>query len=869
MEKNTKYFLGLEKARSNAKVMDRLVDSNGRVITNQSEILTEQVRFYSEVYRKKKDFDVANANDFVRNLDIPKLSEEDKTKLDNDITVEEIAKSLRSMSNDSSPGPDGITYSFLKFFWTKISDMIYNSFNSAFATGEMSYTQRQGILTLIHKGKELQRDNLSNWRPISLTNTDYKVLAKLLANRLTTVITSIISPDQVGFIKGRNISTIIRLVDDTIDLLNSSGKSGAILAVDYRRAFDSISQEYTLWAFKKFGFGDNFMKWVGVLFNNIESSINYQGWISESFRVDSGVRQGCPFSPLAFILGLEILAIKIRSNEGINGIILPTPNMNANITLALKIALYADDITLFLNNKNDMEKSIAIIKSFSVFSLLEINENKSELMKIGNVDEQDWGGNIRVTEKLKILGIYFKNNTSASLIEENWVNRIKKIENLIALWTKRNLSITGKICIIKTFLLSQLVYIIQALSIPEHILNKINTIIFRFLWKKKNTNTRAFEKIKRSTICNGFEYGGLTMINIVDMQKSFQISWITKLLEGGFDTVNIIPTYIFSKLGPNFISLKGTATIKSFIGLDKIKSHFWGNAMKVWIENREHLKIMTDNSILKYRKEILWNNELIKYRGKCLYFEEWARKGIHYISDLKNNNHIITFDEVCRLIGNSASRIFEYNAIYTALLSHNARNIPYLNTKDFYLKKSPTPKQIRNSLTVRNIQPNITTYWERRFNFIFSENIWIVARISTTEERLRLLQWKIIHRIYPTNILLHKMGIRNSMLCQDCNVIDSLEHFFFSCSKIRKIWELCQNFIFSSISKHIILTENDVIFGYRIDFLKSQEVRFINHLILITKMVISKFRYGESYDINYMFDNDVAIRKKYLLNVNV
>ena len=119
-----------------------------------------------------------------------------------------------------------------------------------------------------------------------------------------------------------------------------------------------------MWTFKCFGFGDNFLKWVGVLFNNVESSINYQGWLSEGFKEETGVRQGCPFSPLAFILGLEIMAIKIRSNTGTNGIALPIPNMNASIATALKIALYADDITLFLQNRQDMDKALEIIKSF-------------------------------------------------------------------------------------------------------------------------------------------------------------------------------------------------------------------------------------------------------------------------------------------------------------------------------------------------------------------------------------------------------------------------------------------------------------------------------------------------------------------------
>ena len=91
------------------------------------------------------------------------------------------------------------------------------SFNLSFNTGSLSFTQTSAILTLIHKGKDLARNKLQNWRPISLTNTDYKILAKCLANRVNKVIENIISEDQVGYIKGRNVSTILRTIDDLIE----------------------------------------------------------------------------------------------------------------------------------------------------------------------------------------------------------------------------------------------------------------------------------------------------------------------------------------------------------------------------------------------------------------------------------------------------------------------------------------------------------------------------------------------------------------------------------------------------------------------------------------------------------------------------
>ena len=133
------------------------------------------------------------------------------------------------------------------------------------------------------------------------------------------IVNKLINEDQVGYLKGRNISNILRNIDDVIDYLNMSDKAGYLLAVDYCKAFYSVSKDFIIEAFKLFGFGEQFTMWVKTLFSN---SINHGGWFSEPFNVNCGIRQGCPYSPLAFVLAVEILTIKIR-NSSIKGIELP------------------------------------------------------------------------------------------------------------------------------------------------------------------------------------------------------------------------------------------------------------------------------------------------------------------------------------------------------------------------------------------------------------------------------------------------------------------------------------------------------------------------------------------------------------------
>ena len=170
------------------------------------------------------------------------------------------------MKNGSAPGGDGLTVEFYKFFWPKLKIMVTNTFNEAFASEELTYTQRQGIIILLHKGKDLPRDRFNNWRPITLTNTDYKILAKVMATRMGLVVNKLINEDQVGYLKGRNIPNILRNIDDVIDYLNMSDKAGYLLALDYCKAFDSISKEFIIEAFKLSGFGEQFTKWVRLYF---------------------------------------------------------------------------------------------------------------------------------------------------------------------------------------------------------------------------------------------------------------------------------------------------------------------------------------------------------------------------------------------------------------------------------------------------------------------------------------------------------------------------------------------------------------------------------------------------------------------------
>ena len=329
--------------------MLRIVNDGDEVITNQSDILNELAIFYTNLYNQKTEQEGGTriaVDTFLEGIEFPKLEEEEADKCEGLVTTEEVGQALNAMKNGLAPDGDGLTVEFYMFFWPKLKILVTDTFNEAFASEELTYTQRQGIIILLHKGKDLPRDRLNNWRPITLTNTDYKLLAKMMARRMGLVVNKLINEDQVGYLKGRNISNILRNIDDVIDYLNISDKAGYLSAPDYCKAFDSISKDFIIEAFKLFGFGEQFTKWVKTLFSNTFSSINHGGWLSEPFKVNCGIWQGCPFSPLAFVSAVKILAIKIQ-NSIIKGIELPKLK---DLHINIKCRQLADDTSLFLKD---------------------------------------------------------------------------------------------------------------------------------------------------------------------------------------------------------------------------------------------------------------------------------------------------------------------------------------------------------------------------------------------------------------------------------------------------------------------------------------------------------------------------------------
>jgi exonuclease III len=366
-ETNSKFFLSLEKRNYLNKTISALEVDN--VIIKDSKVISfKQNKFFETLYSESLNENdttyTKNLDNFLVDNDIPKLSKEQKDFCDRPISESDVLKSLKQLANGKTPGSDGLPAEWYKFFWIDIKGLLFDSIIYAIECGELSVEQKRGIITLIPK-KNKNRLLLKNWRPISLLNTDYKILAKFLAIRLQEVLPTIINNDQTGYLKGRYIGQNIRILQDVSFFTKNEKLPGILLSIDFEKAFDSLNWNFLYKTLFHLNFGHNFVNYVKTMYNNIESSVLNNGTTGTYFKPQRGVRQGCPLSAYLFITALETLACKIRNDKTIKGIKIDKKE--------IKISLLADDITLLLSDLDSVKQSVHLLKCFAKCSGLKMN----------------------------------------------------------------------------------------------------------------------------------------------------------------------------------------------------------------------------------------------------------------------------------------------------------------------------------------------------------------------------------------------------------------------------------------------------------------------------------------------------------------
>ncbi len=829
-EKNTKFFLDLEKTNYEKKHIKTLVTDTG-TIHDPSKVLDEEKRFYKALYTEP----LHNRPDDAFFLEgLPQLDEEQKALIERDLTLEECSKALKSLANKKSPGSDGFTTDFYKFFWPDIKNIVFASIKYAFQANELSIDQKRGVIVLVpKKGKDSRL--LKNWRPISLLNTDYKILAKILADRLQKIIAKLVHSDQNGYIRGRYIGYNIRVLTDILEYSDKYKLEGLLAFLDFEKAFDSLNWSFLFKVLHEFNLGTNYIKWVKILYSDIESCVTNNGHASAFFKLERGIRQGCPLSALLFVLVVETLAVKIRNSDNIIGIKVGD--------YTIKLSLLADDTTLVLRDEVSLQNALMLIEKFKLYAGLALNRDKTEAIWIGaSKNRVDTPCNLKWSkDPVKALGIWFSTDQN-KMLEVNTAERIKKLQTVLNIWSQHNLSLKGRITVIKTLALSQILYVTSVMYTSEEVVTQVQNIITKFLWAGKPP------KIKAGAIMCDIEEGGLKMPHVNSIIKTNRINWVKRACQQVHDAWSaILKTLLKSEDLLTWFKFKLT---KQFI--PKTLPLFYQQMLEAWYQ----LYVTEPTTVEEISKESLWNNYVILIEQKPINFSHWQVHNIMHIADLlDNHNNFLSFNQFRSKTG--INNFMEYFGVLAAIPYNWKQKVKQSQTKQIIdpilsiaikLKKKQVELEHIKNIDIYNHftrtykeTPTAVYRWTELYDI--DPDDW--PQIFTTpfrvcrETSLQSLQYKILHRIYPCNTYLSKWNSDISESCIFCPSVDTLAHHFFTCETSKYLWASLTRLWQNSIGVGIVLSEIDIILGCPNEN-NDDTINALNFCIIFGKWYIAK-----------------------------
>ena len=313
------------------------------------------------------------------------------------------------------------------------------------------------------------------------------------------------------------------------------------------------------------------------------------------------------------------------------------------------------------------------------------------------------------TEPIRYLGIYIGHDNQACH-KLNFDRKVQHIENVLKQYKQRKLTLFGKVCAIKSRALASFMYTATCLPVPEKTVKEINQKIFRFLWGKR-------DRIKRKSIINKLEHGGLNMVDVSSQINAIQATWVHRITTASDDHIwSYLPKRYLSKFGDNFAILNTTVTEKAKLAILNLIPEFYRHII---ISFNKAKGVNSDDFYHSLKEQMIWGNNFITYKKKCLYFKSWIDDGIIWIKDLKINDGDLDVQYLFNRLTNKQNFHIEVNMLSAALKkthtniytnpmnemteNNNSNKVNYVSCKQFYSKiiKTITEKPSAEKILVR------------------------------------------------------------------------------------------------------------------------------------------------------------------------
>lgn len=313
-----KFLYDSIKERRNSNIIRELQNSEGS-ISDPNLIADEFCNYFTALFNSESSLTLP-----VQILPLGKqVPAEHTAGLEADISDQEIQIALKSICENKSPGPDGFNSKFFTAYWDLTGSIFLKAAHFFFNTLKLPRCFKHTLITLISKVKHSTL--IEDYRPISLCNTFYKVIAKVLAGRLKIILPFAIDKAQSAFIKGREISDNLAMAYEICNEFKASKKFFFLAKLDLRKAIDKVNRVSLLHRLLTKGIPERFVKWIEACIMDIPFSIVLNGSIRGFFSSSNGLRQGCPLSPFLFTFAMDTLSCLIEKEVNLGSTILFTP----------------------------------------------------------------------------------------------------------------------------------------------------------------------------------------------------------------------------------------------------------------------------------------------------------------------------------------------------------------------------------------------------------------------------------------------------------------------------------------------------------------------------------------------------------------
>jgi len=483
-------FFSSVRAKKARQVVTGFRDSQGIVVTEEGQVVRVATDHFRDSFKEK---DVGRGDDFLELLD-RQVPGDIVQALEVPLTVSELEGALNKMNKGKVPGIDGLPVELYAKFWSILGPVLLEVLTEVLQAGEMSGSLATGVISLLYKKGD--RTEIGNWRPLTMLCVDYKLLAKVLTDRLGEAMPHVVHVDQTCAVPGRSTRWNLQLLRDAVAWAEDRNLPLMLVALDQTKAFDRVQWSFMFSILERLGFGKVFIRWLRTLYMDVGSKVVVNGYLGDFFRLQSGVRQGCPLSPLLYVLYMEPLAAAIRADPGVRGFLVP-----GSRGLRVKLSQYADDTTLLLDRDECLIRSLQIMEDFGRASGSKLNCAKSSVKFFGEWRERidAPGGLAFCSGPIKVLGVSFESTKSASL---SWARRLEAVERKVSLWKSRQLTFIGKVLVLKVDILPSLLYLAYIYPLPVSMRRPLMRLVFGFIWGGR------YEYVARGRMLAGVEAGG-------------------------------------------------------------------------------------------------------------------------------------------------------------------------------------------------------------------------------------------------------------------------------------------------------------------------------------------------------------------------